>query len=251
MWEWLLAPMDAARDHNVGWHLSWHARIMVLAWGVLVPLGIFTARYFKIAPGQDWPQTLDHHFWWNTHRICQYSAFALMLLGLWLILTAPPMATLPGPHWFLGWSVVALGLVQILGGLFRGTKGGPTEPGPDGSWRGDHFDMTPRRKAFEYLHKSAGYTALLLSVATIFSGLWQANGPNWMWLTLVMWWGGLIGLSVVLQRRGMAIDTYQAIWGPDPKLPGNQLKPIGFGVRRIEQQDAPIHRAEHKPTPGQ
>ncbi|MEM9638247.1 MAG: cytochrome b561 domain-containing protein [Pseudomonadota bacterium] len=238
MWEWLLAPMDAARVHDVGWHLSWHARFMVVAWGILVPLGIFIARFFKIAPGQNWPETLDHHFWWNTHRFCQYSACLLMGVGLWFILTAPPFVFLPGPHHLLGWTVLALALVQILGGVLRGTKGGPTEPAPDGTLHGDHYDMTPRRLVFEYLHKTAGYLALILSIFTILSGLWQANAPNWMWVSLLIWWGGLSAISVILQRRGMAIDTYQAIWGPDPSLPGNRRKPIGFGIRQIVQSSS-------------
>ncbi|MFK7750987.1 MAG: cytochrome b561 domain-containing protein [Sedimentitalea sp.] len=235
MLDWLLAPMDAARAHGVGWHLSWHARIMVLAWGVMVPFGIFVARYFKVAPGQDWPRKLDSRFWWNTHRVCQYGACALMVVGLTLILNAPPVGS-TGPHVYLGWSVLALALVQITGGLLRGTKGGPTEPASDGSLHGDHFDMTPRRLWFEYVHKTAGYAALALSGATILSGLWQANGPNWMWLALMGWWGGLIAASVRLQRRGMAIDTYQAIWGPDPSLPGNQRAPIGLGITRHPPQ---------------
>ncbi|WP_298913857.1 cytochrome b561 domain-containing protein [uncultured Roseobacter sp.] len=232
MMEWLLAPMDVTRAHDVGWHLSWHARFMVIAWGVLVPIGIFIARYFKVFPGQNWPAHLDSHFWWNTHRLCQYSACVLMCVGLILILIAPPFAALAGPHMWLGWTVLVLALVQILGGILRGTKGGPTEPAADGSLHGDHFDMTPRRLAFEYVHKLAGYTALILSVATILAGLRQANAPNWMWLCLSLWWLGLLVLSILFQRRGMAVDTYQAIWGPDPALPGNRRKPIGFGVTR-------------------
>lgn len=243
MWEWLLAPMDAARAHDVGWHLSWHARLMVVAWGVLVPLGIIIARYFKIAPRQNWPETLDHHFWWNTHRFCQYSACGLMIFGLLFILTAPPLTSLPGPHQVLGWTVLALALVQILGGMLRGSKGGPTEPAPDGSLRGDHFDMTPRRLAFEYIHKGAGYLALVLSMLTILAGLWQSNAPNWMWLSLAFWWAGLITVAVILQRRGMAVDTYQAIWGPDPTLPGNQRKPVGLGIRQMRPSEPlPPHR---------
>ncbi|PTX54937.1 hypothetical protein C8N43_3760 [Litoreibacter ponti] len=236
MLEWLFSPMDATRGHELGWQLSWHARAMVAGWGILVPLGIVIARFFKIAPWQDWPRALDSHFWWNTHRICQYSAFVLMLIGLALILTAPPLAAIPGPHWWLGWAVVILGIMQVVGGILRGTKGGPTEPAPDGSLNGDHFDMTPRRLMFEYVHKNLGYLAVILSAAAILSGLWQANGPNWMWLTLCIWWSGLIAAFVVLQRRGMAVDTYQAIWGPDPSLPGNRRRPIGFGITRRDQQ---------------
>ena len=236
--EWLLAPMDPGAPHEVSGYLSWHARVMVLAWGVLAPLGVFVARYFKVLPDQDWPRALDNHVWWNTHRICQYSACVLMLVGLWLILNAGPITHRPGPHALLGWSALALALVQITGGILRGTKGGPTDPSPDGTLRGDHYDMTPRRLAFEYIHKSAGYLGLTLAVAAILTGLWQANAPNWMWLVLVLWWLGLLLASVRLQQRGMAVDTYQAIWGPDPRLPGNQRKPIGVGVsRRSENND--------------
>ena len=153
-------------------------------------------------------------------------------MGLWLILTAPALTAAPGPHAFLGWTIVALATLQVTGGLLRGTKGGPTEPAPNGSLHGDHYAMTFRRLVFEYVHKGAGYLALVLSVLTILSGLWQANGPNWMWLSLSLWWLGLLCLAIWLQRRGMAIDTYQAIWGPDPTLPGNQRTPIGFGIRR-------------------
>ncbi|MEP2641092.1 cytochrome b561 domain-containing protein [Roseobacter sp.] len=237
MWDWLFAPMDAARVHDVGLHLSWHARLMVVGWGVLVPLGILIARYFKVTPGQNWPQTLDHRFWWNTHRLCQYIATVLMLAGLGFILTAPAVTAIPGPHRVLGWTVLTLAGVQILGGLLRGSKGGPTEPAANGTLHGDHYDMTPRRLAFEYVHKGAGYLALLLSMLTIMSGLWQANGPNWMWVSLAIWWGGLTAGACVLQRRGMAIDTYQAIWGPDPDLPGNRRKPVGLGVRQIKPEN--------------
>ncbi len=230
--EWLLAPMDASRAHEIGWHLSWHARIMVLAWGVLVPLGVIIARYFKIFPNQDWPRKLDHRLWWNTHRICQYAACVLMVVGLWMILNAPPSGTINGPHWFLGWASLALAFVQMTGGLLRGTKGGPTDPAKDGSPRGDHFDMTQRRLEFEVIHKGAGYVALIMSALAILSGLWQANAPNWMMVSILLWWACLVLGCIIFQRREMAVDTYQAIWGPDPSLPGNQRKPIGLGITR-------------------
>lgn len=227
-----MAPMDATRIHDIGWHLSWHARIMVLAWGILVPFGIVIARYFKILPKQNWPKRLDHHLWWNTHRICQYGACALMVVGVWFIWNAPPLNVIPGPHWYLGWTSLALACVQITGGILRGTKGGPTDLAKDGTLSGDHFDMTPRRLAFEFIHKGAGYVALVTSVSAILSGLWQANAPNWMPLTMIIWWSVLAISCVIFQRKGMARDTYQAIWGPNPDLPGNQRKPIGFGISR-------------------
>lgn len=237
MLEWLATPMDVARVHDVGGSLSWHARVMVLAWGILVPLGILIARYFKIMPSQRWPAQLDNHIWWNTHRICQYSATLLMIIGAWIILSAQHVVAAPGPHKFLGWTVLCFAALQVLGGILRGSKGGPTDVAKTGTMHGDHFDMTPRRLAFEYLHKGIGYTALVLSVATILSGLWQANAPNWMWVSLTVWWVALLVAGISFQRRGMAIDTYQAIWGPDPTLPGNRRKPIGWGVRRRDMAE--------------
>ncbi|MCV0428018.1 MAG: hypothetical protein K5905_21385, partial [Roseibium sp.] len=116
----------------------------------------------------------------------------------------------------------------------RGTKGGPTDVRPDGSLRGDHYDMTPRRLVFETFHKSFGYLALILMVGAIATGLWTANAPNWMWIFLVGWWGALAGISGYLQARGRAVDTYQAIWGPDSIHPGNRMKKQGWGTIRPE-----------------
>lgn len=221
MWEWLASPIDPSRAHDVGWHLSWHARLMVIAWGVLVPSGVFAARFFKVLPWQDWPRDLDSHVWWNTHKACQYSAFVLTWVGAAIIWNAPPLSVASGPHWVLGWSILFLSVFQVAGGLLRGSKGGPTEPAPDGSLHGDHYDMTPRRLMFERLHKGFGYLALAAAFATIMTGLWQSNAAVWMFASLLVWWGALLTSAFILQRRGMVVDTYQAIWGPDPKLPGN------------------------------
>ncbi len=92
--------------------------------------------------------------------------------------------------------------------------------------------MTPRRVLFEYAHKGLGYLALLLALITILTGLWQANAPRWMVVVLGIWWTGLLIVCLVFQKRGMALDTYQAIWGPSLAHPGNRRKPIGWGVAR-------------------
>ncbi len=173
MLEWLLAPIDVARLHDVGFHVSWHARFMVLAWGVLLPLGIITARFFKIVPGQAWPEYLDNQAWWHAHRVLQYAGCALMLVALFFILNAQAERPENLVHRLMGWTVICLAVLQILAGLLRGSKGGPT----DSSMRGDHYDMTLQRRIFEYVHKLLGYLVLLLAWATTVSGLWTANAP--------------------------------------------------------------------------
>ncbi|SFJ43402.1 cytochrome b561 domain-containing protein [Jannaschia pohangensis] len=224
MIDWLLTPIDAARAHDLGFHLSWHGRLMVIAWGVLVPAGVIAARFFKVLPRQRFPEVVDNRVWWRSHLIAQVMALVLMVAGLWLVLSRPGTTTsLTDAIWVhraFGWAVLWLGLMQALSGAFRGSKGGPT----DRSMRGDHYDMTPRRLAFEVLHKVAGYAALILSMLAVLSGLWQANAPIWMWLLLPIWWAILGTLFVLFQRRGMVIDTYVAIWGPDAVHPGNARK---------------------------
>ncbi|MEM7613627.1 MAG: cytochrome B, partial [Pseudomonadota bacterium] len=64
------------------------------------------------------------------------------------------------------------------------------------------------------------------------TGLYQSNAPMWMFVSLLMWWS-VLGLAfLTFQRRGMSIDTYAAIWGPDASHPGNRRRPIGVGVTR-------------------
>jgi cytochrome b561 len=227
--DWLLAPIDPARAHEVGFAVSWHARSMVAAWVILAPLAVLIARYYKIMPGQDWPRVLDSQIWWRSHWIGQSVVAALTVFGMGLIIGS---ADTLGWHGTLGYLLLILMAAQIAFGVFRGSKGGPTAPGADGSLRGDHYDMTPWRVAFEAFHKSVGYACLILALLVVVLGLWQANAPVWMWIAVGLWYTALTVMSFKLQMQGRAVDTYQAIWGPDPKHPGNQRKPIGWGVSR-------------------
>lgn len=229
MWEWLLSPIDPLRAHEVGLAISWHARLMLIGWGIMAPLAVLIARFFKVMPGQDWPRQLDNQTWWRVHWISQSLVVALSAVALALVM---PRAGAMSLHNWIGYGVL-LGVVgQVVFGYYRGNKGGPTARAADGSLRGDHYDMTPWRRMFEMVHKSLGYAVLLLAAVTILLGLWKANAPIWMWLAMALWWPLLIAAFVVLQRRGMAVDTYQAIWGDDPMHPGNRRKSPGWGMRR-------------------
>lgn len=244
MLDWLLTPLSGSPDHSVEPWAFWHARAMVLGWGVLIPLGGLIARYLKVTPGQDWPRALDNKTWWHMHRACQYGGVAIAALGV-MIAWGRGDGRADGAwlHALVGWAVMAAGLAQIVGGWLRGSKGGPTEP----MLRGDHFDMTRRRLWFERIHKSLGWVAIACGLATIALGLVVADAPRWMAAALAIWWLGLACWAVAMQRAGRCLDTYQAIWGPDPALPGNRIAPIGWGVRRASPQArgaAPIGPAE-------
>lgn len=232
MIEWLIQPLDPSRPHEISDYVAWHGRLMVLAWGVLAPLGVLIARFYKVTPAQDWPRELDNPTWWHWHLRLQISAAVVAFAGIVLIVWRNGGIFVTHWHSWLGWAVLSLLGMQVFSGILRGSKGGPTALADDGSWRGDHFDMTTRRVVFEVLHKTVGYGAILLSVLAIVSGLWLVNAPRWMWLSLAGWWCVLGWAFVALQSRGRCVDTYQAIWGADPNLPGNRLPPIGPGIKR-------------------
>jgi hypothetical protein len=50
---WLQVPLSGSAEHRIADWASWHARLMVLGWAVLLPLGALIARYFKVMPRQD------------------------------------------------------------------------------------------------------------------------------------------------------------------------------------------------------
>lgn len=239
MWDWLLQPIDPDRAHAVGFALSWHARSMTLAWGVLAPLAVLIARFYKVLPGQDWPRELDNQFWWRTHWIGQSVVLLLTVFGVGLILSETGEL---GLHGVLGYLVLTLVLGQVAMGLMRGSKGGPTAPMRDGGLGGDHYAMTRWRRMFEAAHKALGYALIAMALITILIGLWDANGPRWMWLLLIAWWAVLLAAAFRLQRSGRAVDTYQAIWGPDPAHPGNRLPAPGWGMRRMEEEAGNVRR---------
>ncbi|NIA69966.1 cytochrome B [Pelagibius litoralis] len=205
-----------------------HALLMLVAWLVLAPLGILLARFFKITPRQDWPRQLDNRFWWYGHLICMYGAVGLAGLAVWTAVSTTGGFEL-SLHAAFGSMAVGLAVLQVLSGWLRGSKGGPTDRraarNDPSTWRGDHYDMTARRIAFEAWHKVAGYGVLLLALAAAASGL-ELLG----WLQPFLAW--LVALPLlfllvygVLQRAGFAKDTYRAIWGPDEAHPGNRRGP--------------------------
>lgn len=232
MWEWLAAPIAGDGIHAMTDLRSWHARLMFLAWGVVAPLAVLIARYFKVLPGQDWPRQLDSQFWWRCHWIGQSIVFALSVsAGLLMIVESAESVNW---HGRMGYAVLGLVSMQVVFGYFRGSKGGPGER----QLVGDHYLMSPRRRVFEWVHKFCGYLVLALAAFTIVFGLWNVNAPRWMWLLIVLWWC-VLGVAVIaLQRRGMAIETYQAIWGPDPKHPGNTHLSAAWGTHRRDTSGA-------------
>lgn len=238
---WLLTPLSGAVEHHITSSISWHGRLMVLGWGVCMPLGALVARYLKILPSQNWPEELDNKWWWRAHLTLQLSGVALAFLAIGVVWGhAAGVTVLASTHGYMGWFVSALAVVQVLSGLLRGTKGGPTDasiPAEKRALEGDHFLMTRRRLLFERAHKGLGWLALLSAAVVIVLGLVTADAPRWMFIGVLGWWACCAALFVYWQRQGRCIDTYEAIWGDDATLPGNRIAPVGLGVTRLSASE--------------
>lgn len=214
------------RESGPGWVLWLHAAVMSLTWGLAVPVIVLVARYFKVTKGQRFPRHLDNRFWWRLHlhgnvAVVVSSWFAAGVT--WVNFNGMELDSL---HAKLGMLVLCLGIWQLCWGIGRGTKGGPTGKGADPdkpeTWRGDHYDMTWRRRLFECIHKASGYLALVLTLPTVISGMFEFRA-GWFWILGYFGWVLLLVLMFrAYSLRGARIDTYQAIWGIDDHHPGNR-----------------------------
>ena len=203
-----------------------HAVLMASAWLVMLPCGALIARFFKVTGRQAWPEELDNQAWWIAHRVLQYGGMGVATLGFLVVLWVKGGELAGHTHAVLGSVVLVLGWSQVVSAWLRGSKGGPTDRGSDprqpATWRGDHYDMTRKRRAFEAWHKQVGYVALILAWPTGLLGLELLGmGGSWLWASLGLP-GIFIGLFVLLETRGRRVSTYQAIWGPNPIHPGNR-----------------------------
>jgi len=218
-------------DRTIEIHWDLHAYLMFGIWFGLVPFGILAIRFLKSKP-TPWgiPRGVgrfDRIFvWWIMHVWSLYTAIVLSLAG-----TAVALVVSKGfsgsLHSFFGLGTVLFGCLQIVAAWQRGTHGGKnhkdSDPDDPSTWRGDHYDMTPRRRWFEAYHKTAGYFTALLALGAVATGLMQF----WM-VTIAVVFGmiliGLLVLVVVLEGKGMRHDTYEAVYGNHPDHPFNKAR---------------------------
>ena len=158
---------------------------MTLAWGVLVPLGVWSARYGKAPPGgsesagsesapwrraRDWLRAEGR--WFKTHRACTSLGLGLAFLGL-AVQYAEVEHSGGGEHFgsahsALGAATLVLGVAQPLGAYFR-----PDAPTP--AARAAGVGTSRARLAWETAHRLAGAAAFSLSVFAITSGVDRAG----------------------------------------------------------------------------
>eukprot|EP00850_Spirogloea_muscicola_P004839 SM000021S06472 [mRNA] locus=s21:499980:501291:- [translate_table: standard] len=152
------AGMDDGGDDDEGpgheLAASAHGLVNVIAWGLLMPLGVVAARHFKH----------EDPLWFHVHRSMQSVAFALGALGLasGLLLTADH-AESPFPvHRNLGIALVVVASLQVLAIVARPDKDAKVRP------------------LWNMAHWWTGRAVLLLAIVNIYEGL-DAIGAGTLW----------------------------------------------------------------------
>ena len=203
-----------------------HAALMCAAWLLLLPSGAMIARFCKVTRRQDWPRVVDNQLWWRLHRVLQYAGIGCALAGFVVAWRATGGLDASLLHVQVGLFVLSLALLQVASTWFRGNKGGPTGDGADPqrpeTWRGDHYDMTRRRRAFEAWHKTAGWVSMPVALLAVLLGLRLYGWPQAICILALSLVAVQVMLFARLSRSSRRIGTYQAIWGPDPSHPGNR-----------------------------
>lgn len=157
---------------------SWknaHTIIATISWGVMIPLGIFSARYFK-------PHT---KYWFNIHRIVNSLAYVLALVTLGLGFKANGGWETDVPvHRTLGITCTALGLVQMTA-LINALR-----PTLDHKMRGVWF----------LVHAWIGRSAAIIAIANIYYGFLKVGEIGaWAWIVYSVFLGCIVAAGVVME----------------------------------------------------
>lgn len=241
--DWLNRPVASGPVESLNVLDLWHAMLMGLAAGVLVPVTVLAARYWKIVPGQDWPRVLNHRGWQIVHTVCGVGAVLCLFVGAYMAFNGMSLDVhLIHPHAWAGWSVISLVVLLLINIALRGSIGGPGRKQARTLVHlhdvpGDHYDMTRRRRIFERLHRLLGYLLVLALAITLLSGFWHANAPRWLWALTLSWWLTLAIVASRWERQGRAVDGYQARWGPGMNHPGNRIPRVSGGLRRYTEDE--------------
>jgi len=130
-----------------------HGSLMLIGWGVLLPMGVVFAKLFKHRPDG---------LWFKIHRGLQITGLTFAIIGWAIALKNFSVFDDPGlpshTHGSLGMTVMAIGILQPLNALIR--------PHPPAEGEEKPFP----RAAWEVWHKSMGYTACILALVTIAYG---------------------------------------------------------------------------------
>ncbi|WOL05550.1 hypothetical protein Cni_G14279 [Canna indica] len=130
--------------------LAVHGFMMFVAWGILLPGGILSARYLKHIKGDGWFQL---------HVYLQYSGIAIMLLGLLFAAAELRGFYLSLAHVKFGVTAIVLACAQPINAYVRPKRPADGEVSPS------------KRIIWEYFHIIVGRSAIVAGVAALISGM--------------------------------------------------------------------------------
>ncbi|KAK1293632.1 hypothetical protein QJS10_CPB17g00225 [Acorus calamus] len=168
----LLMRGSAEAEQDLRPVLAVHGFMMFVAWGILLPGGILSARYLKHLKGDGWYQI---------HVYLQYSGISIVLLGVLFAAAELRGFYIGSVHVKFGMTAILLACAQPINAYFRPKK------------HVNGVEVSSERVLWEYLHVITGRCAILVGIAALFSGMKHlgdryggenVNGLNW---ALIIW----------------------------------------------------------------
>uniref|UniRef100_A0A8C5RXM2 Ferric chelate reductase 1 n=1 Tax=Laticauda laticaudata TaxID=8630 RepID=A0A8C5RXM2_LATLA len=184
----ILSPLKDIGGSRSPFLIKIHGALMFIGWITTVSIGVIVARFFKPV----WPNTLlfGEEIWFQIHRSLMIITILLTSISFVLpFIYRGGWNKQAGFHPYFGSTVMALALLQSLMAAFR--------PPP----------QAPRRQIFNWLHWSAGTTARILAVVTIFLGmdLPALNLPPWDTYVMIGFVAWHVGIDVLLELHGYCL----------------------------------------------
>ncbi|XP_031281267.1 cytochrome b561 and DOMON domain-containing protein At3g59070-like [Pistacia vera] len=133
-----------------------HGAVNMVSWGILMPIGVMTARYMKV---------FKDPAWFYAHIICQCLAYTIGLGGAatGIYLGNKSHGIQFNAHRYIGILLFILGFLQVLALKLRPNK--------------DH----KYRLYWNIYHHSVGYAIIILSIVNIFQGISILESKIWKW----------------------------------------------------------------------
>lgn len=165
-----------------------HGTVMVFSWMIFASTGILFARYGRSVQFKKRKQILGEDTWFQVHRFSLTIAVVGTLLGFFLILGQAggrwvDLAEDGGrifAHSILGGIIVGCALIQAWMALFR------------------CHPESPFRFIFNWIHRSTGMLAFILSVPTIFIIVYIMPNYNAGFVTIMSLWTAWIVIIFVV-----------------------------------------------------
>ncbi|XP_009561816.1 ferric-chelate reductase 1 isoform X5 [Cuculus canorus] len=160
-----------------------HGALMFVAWITTVSIGVIVARFFK--PVWSHSFLFGKEMWFQVHRMLMLTTVMLTSISFVLpFIYRRGWSQQAGFHPYLGCTVMALTIFQLLMAGFRPSR------------------HAPRRQVFNWFHWSTGTTARILAVVTVFLGmdLPALDLPDpWDTYTMIGFVAWHVGIDVLLE----------------------------------------------------